>query len=238
MSLYSEQGLVLRYHKLGEADRIVTLLTQGEGKIRAVVKGVRRTRSKFGARLDPFTHVDLLLYRGRELDIVSGADIITAFRPLRDDYARFTAAQVIAEAAEKIAEDRERNPRLFLLTLDAFRDLSEAGADIDSCADGFLVRLATLAGFQPALDACAECGDPQVRRFSIAQGGMICDRCRAGAAVAVGEGTVPYLHALAERRSIHGVPSRTKQEAGGLIRGYLEHHLNRPLRAPSHLDRS
>lgn len=238
MALYSEQGIVLRYHKLGEADRIVTLLTQGEGKVRAVVKGVRRTKSKFGARLDPFTHVDLLLYRGRDLDIVSGADIITAFRSLRDVYEKFTAAQVIAEAADKFSEERERNPRVFLLTLNAFRELDELDADPDACADGFLVRLASLAGFQPALDACAECGSPKVRRFSIVQGGMICDNCRSGAAIAVGEHTVPYLRALAQKQSTAGVASRTKQEAGGLIRGYLEHHLNRPLRAPTHLERS
>src|SRR5919202_5542539 len=89
MPLYKEQGIVLRTMNLGEADRIVTVLTQGTGKVRAVAKGIRKTRSKFGARLDPFTHVDLLLYRGRELDIVTQADIITPFREVRADYRRF-----------------------------------------------------------------------------------------------------------------------------------------------------
>lgn len=237
MPLYAEQGIVLRYHKLGEADRIVTILTQGEGKIRAVVKGVRKTRSKFGARLDPFTHVDLFLYRGRELDVVSGADIITAFTRMRTDYGRFTAAQVIAEAVEKLAEERERNHRLFLLTLNAFRSLDAEEADPDALADGFLLRASGLAGFQPSLDACAECGDPDARRFNASQGGLICERCRDGAAVSVGEATMPYLRALAAEASVADASARTKREGGLLIRTYLEYHLNRPLRAPTHLDR-
>jgi DNA repair protein RecO (recombination protein O) len=237
MPLYPEQGIVLRYHKLGEADRILTILTQGEGKIRAVVKGVRKTRSKFGARLDPYTHVDLLLYRGRELDIVSSADIITSFATIRSDYAKFTAAQVISEAVEKLAEERERNNRLFLLTLNSFRALDAADADPDACADGFLLHVSSLAGFQPSLDGCAECGDPAATRFNASQGGLICERCRDGAAVTVGEATIPYLRELAADRSVSEVAAKTKKEAGTLIRTYLEYHLNRPLRAPTHLER-
>src|SRR5205814_1865978 len=84
MPLYKEQGVVLSRIKLGEADRIVTILTQGSGKVRAVAKGIRRTKSKFGARLEPFTHVSLMIYRGRgALDTVAQAEIISSFRPLR-----------------------------------------------------------------------------------------------------------------------------------------------------------
>src|SRR6184192_2460744 len=117
MPLYKEQGIVLRTMRLGEADRIVTVLTQGTGKIRAVAKGIRKTRSKFGARLDPFTHVDLLLYKGRELDI------ITSFRELRGDYNRFTAGEMILEAADRVIEDREPNTRMFMLLLTSLRRL-------------------------------------------------------------------------------------------------------------------
>src|ERR1051326_7826766 len=117
MPLYKEQGIVLRTMKLGEADRIVTVLTQGTGKIRAVAKGIRKTRSKFGARLEPFTHVDLLLYKGRELDIVTQAEIITSFRAIRDDYTRFAAGEMILEGADRATDDRERNTRMFMLLL-------------------------------------------------------------------------------------------------------------------------
>ncbi|MGH2737839.1 MAG: DNA repair protein RecO, partial [Actinomycetota bacterium] len=87
MPLYKEQGIVLGSIKLAEADKIVTILTQGEGKIRAVAKGIRRTTSRFGARLEPFTHVNVMLYRGRNLDTVTQVEILAPFRAVRDDYA-------------------------------------------------------------------------------------------------------------------------------------------------------
>src|SRR4051812_2131295 len=118
MPLYKEQGVVLRSAKLGEADKIVTVLTQGSGKIRAVAKGIRKTTSRFGGRLEPFTHVSLLVYRGRgALDTITQADIISAHRPLRDDLGLFAAGETMLEAADKVAEEHERNVRLFLLLL-------------------------------------------------------------------------------------------------------------------------
>lgn len=238
MALYDEQGLILRTMKLGEADRIVTILTQGEGKVRAVAKGVRKTKSRFGGRLEPFTHVDLSLYRGRELDIVTTVEILSAFRPIREDYARFTAAEIICEAAEKISEERERNARLFILTLHALRALAEPDADPRSVADGYLLRLTAQAGFRPSLDACAECGKPAVKRFSVHQGGMVCDDCRDGGAIIVGEGTVAYLHALLVEEPSPAVTAKARTEAGAIIRSCLEFHLSRPLRSWGHLERT
>ncbi|MFP5225347.1 MAG: DNA repair protein RecO [Actinomycetota bacterium] len=237
MALYAEQGLILRTMKLGEADRIVSVLTQGEGKIRAVAKGVRKTKSRFGGRLEPFTHVDLLLYRGRELDIVTQADILSPFRGLREDYGRFTAASIICEAAEKISEERERNARLFLLTLNSLRALEDTASDARATSDSFLLRLASLSGFRPSLEACAECGATAVKRFSVHQGGMVCDRCRDGGAISVGEATVPYMLSLLAETP-EPVGDGTRGEAGAIIRTYLEHHLNRPLRSWGHLERA
>src|SRR5438105_15057638 len=92
MTLYRDEGVVLRVQKLGEADRIITLLTKRHGRVRAVAKGVRRTRSKFGATVEPFSHVDLQLYEGRSLDIVTQAESITAYgEDLVTDYGRYTA---------------------------------------------------------------------------------------------------------------------------------------------------
>src|SRR5437899_12460474 len=106
MPLYKEQGIVLRSVKLGEADKIVSILTQGSGKVRAVAKGIRRTKSKFGARLEPFTHVSLMIYRGRgALDTVAQAEIIASFRPLRDDLDLLTGGYAMLEATATVAED-------------------------------------------------------------------------------------------------------------------------------------
>ena len=236
MPLYKEQGIVLRTMRLGEADRIVTVLTQGTGKIRAVAKGIRKTRSKFGARLDPFTHVDLLLYKGRELDIVTQAEIITSFRELRADYNRFTAGEMILEAADRVIEDREPNTRMFMLLLTSLRRLIDPTSDAGAVADSFLLRMTSLAGFRPALNACAECGRTEVERFSIQQGGMVCDEHRVGGTIRVSEGTVPYLTAL-----LDGEPDLAdggaRVEGSNLVRAYLEYHLNRPLRAWAYVPR-
>lgn len=236
MPLYKEQGIVLRTHNLGEADRIVTIFTQGTGKIRAVAKGVRKTRSKFGARLDPFTHVDLLLYKGRELDIVTQAEIITSFRGLRESYGRFAAGEMILEAVDRISQERDRNTQVFMLLLNALRALGDGPREPGIVADGFLLRLTSLAGFQPALNACAECGEPRVSRFSIQQGGMVCDGCRIGGTIRVGEDTIPYLAGLLDDTGADASEG-VRREGSNLVRAYLEYHLDRPLRAWAHVPR-
>src|ERR1700761_1639877 len=107
--LYRDDGVVLRTIKLGEADRIVTIFSQGHGKIRAVAKGVRKTSSRFGARLEPASHVALQCYKGRELDVVTQVETIEAHRALREDYALFTHAIPMLEAVDQVAQEREPN---------------------------------------------------------------------------------------------------------------------------------
>lgn len=237
MPLYPEQGIILRTMRLGEADRIVTLLTQGSGKVRAVAKGVRKTKSRFGGRLEPFTHVDVLLYRGRELDIVTQCEIISSFRAVREDYSRFAAGEAILEVTDKVAEERERNVRQFMLLLGALRALA-GGEDPATVVDAFLLRTVSLAGFRPHLRACASCGRPGPHdRFSIAAGGLVCETCRSGSAVHVDESTVPYLTHLLEEEWTSAVTSDARREASGLVRAYVEYHFDRPLRAWTHVPR-
>lgn len=238
MTLYKEQGIVLRTYKLGEADRIVSIMTQGSGKVRAVAKGVRKTKSRFGGRLEPFTHVDLLLYKGRELDIVTQAAIITPFREIREGYLRFAAGEVILEAIDRVVQERERSVRTFMLLLGALREL--AGADEPAVVvDAFLLRLASLAGFRPHLSACAACGTPGPHlRFSVAQGGMVCDSCRTGAAVRLAEATPPYLASLLDDDwNGAGAPEAIRREGSGLVRAFVEYHFDRPLRSWPHVPR-
>src|SRR3712207_2761888 len=186
MSLYRDEGVVLRTSKLGEADRIVTLLTRRNGRVRAVAKGVRRTRSKFGARLEPFSHVDLQLYAGRELDIVTQAESLTAYgETIVTSYPRYTAGSAVLETAERLtAEEREPSLRLFLLVVGALRALAGAEHEATLVLDAFLLRAMSVAGYEPALTECARCAAPGPHRaFSVPAGGVVCLRCRpAGAA--------------------------------------------------------
>ena len=123
--LYRDEGVVLRTIKLGEADRIVTIFTQGHGKVRAVAKGIRKTTSKFGARLEPTSRVALQCYKGRELDIVTQAETLESNRVLREEYALLTHAIPMLEAVDQVAQEREPNPALYRMLTGALRTLGD-----------------------------------------------------------------------------------------------------------------
>jgi len=125
---YRDDGVVLRTHKLGEADRIITLLTRHHGRVRAVAKGVRRTKSRFGARLEPFTHVDVMVHFGRTLDVITQAEVIRAYgTPLVSDYPKYTAGTAMLETAERFTPvEKEPALRQFLLLIGGLRALGDA----------------------------------------------------------------------------------------------------------------
>jgi len=171
---YRDDGVVLRTQKLGEADRIITLLTRQNGRVRAVAKGVRRTKSRFGARLEPFTHVDVLIHPGRSLDVITQAEVIRPYgAPLAGDYPRYTTGTAMLETAERFTPvEKEPALRQFLLLIGGLRALGETGeTDGDASAgnaprdprlvlDAYLLRSLAVAGYAPALEECARCGTP------------------------------------------------------------------------------
>ena len=177
MRLYRDRAVVLRQHKLGEADRIVTLLTRDHGLVRAVAKGVRRTRSKFGARLEPFAHIDVQLHPGRNLDIVTQVVSIDAFATdIVNDYGRYTCGCAMLETAERLAgEERAPAPDLHRLTVSALRAVADGRRSRDLLLDAYLLRAMGIAGWAPALNECARCATPGPHRaFHIGAGGSVC----------------------------------------------------------------
>jgi DNA repair protein RecO (recombination protein O) len=245
MPLYKEQGVVLRAIKLGEADKIVTVMTQGSGKVRAVAKGIRKTTSRFGARLEPFTHVSLMVYRGRSsLDTISQAEIISPFRALRDDLGLFAAGETMLEAVDKVAEEHERNVRLFLLLLTGLRALQTRPADPAAVAESFLLSLLSLSGFHPSLSACAVCGRPDPDLFASGQGGAVCRSCAEPDAGPVSREALGLLAELgaagpgkASAVMIDPDPY-VRREARGLLFGFAEYHLERRMKSLPILARS
>jgi DNA repair protein RecO (recombination protein O) len=236
VKLYREQGVVLRGYKLGEADRILVLMTQGSGKVRAVAKGVRKPTSRFGGRLEPYTHVDVSLHQGRNLDIVSQVEVVDAFRKLRADYDRMTAGTAMLEAVDQVAEEGEPAVRLFLLLVRGLRALDAEPADPSVVLDAFLLKLMAAEGYRPALADCAACGRPGPHaRFSVARGGALCANCRTGVETVLRDGTIPLLSALldGELRDVPACESEplTRREAGNLVRAFVEYHLDRRLRS-------
>src|ERR1700678_4157323 len=184
MQLYTDDGVVLRTKKLGEADRIITVLGRSSGRIRAVAKGVRRTKSRFGARLEPFTHVDLMLHVGRSLDVITQAEGIRPYgQPLTSDYPRYTAGVAMLETAERFTPvEKEPMLRQLLLLIGGRRSLGEAGHGPRLIIDAFMLRSLAVAGYAPALQECARCGasarERRLPAFAVAAGGLLCASCR------------------------------------------------------------
>jgi DNA repair protein RecO (recombination protein O) len=238
MSLYHDQGIVLRTHKLGEADRIVTLLTKGHGKVRAVAKGVRKTKSRFGGRLEPTSHVRLLLYEGRELDIVTQAESIDHFRAIRDDLDRLGQAVSMLEAADQLALEREPNARLYDMLVGALRTLATQGSPL--VVPAFFLKLLALEGFRPQVESCLVCGDegPLVA-WAIEDGGLRCAAHRQGAAVS-GEAVTVLQDILGGRlgAALGQAQGPVVAEVDHLAIRAMEHHLERRLRSVTALHRS
>jgi DNA repair protein RecO (recombination protein O) len=179
VSLYRDEGVVLRTMRLGEADRIVALLTRGHGKVRAVAKGVRRTTSRFGGRLEPLSHVALLCWKGRELDIVNQAEVVDAFRVVREDLSRVTKAFTILEVADQLAQEHHPAPRLYDMVVGALHALEHADSAL--LVPGFLLKALALDGSAPLVDVCAGCGgDGELVAFDLVVGGALCRECRRG----------------------------------------------------------
>jgi len=234
--LYKEQGVVLRQHKLGEADKIITLMTQGSGKIRGVAKGIRRTKSRFGARLEPFTHVSVMLYRGSgALDTITQAEIVNQHRHVREDLGLFAAGETMLEAVDKVAEEHERNVKLFVLLLQGLRTLDAEPADGVAVSESFLLKLLSVSGFHPSLTACAVCGATQPALFSSGQGGAVCTRCAEPEAEPVSSAALDALALLAssglEDSGALVFDDRPRREARNLLYAFTEFYIERRMKS-------
>jgi DNA repair protein RecO (recombination protein O) len=236
VNLYRDEGVVLRTQKLGEADRIITLLTRENGRVRAVGKGVRRTKSKFGARLEPFTHVDVQLYTGRSLDVVTQAETLTTFGAgMAADYGRYTAGTAMLETAERLtAEEHEPAVQQYLLLVGGLRALAAGEHDPGLVLDAYLLRSLAVAGYAPSFDACARCGaDGPHRAFSISGGGSVCPDCRTPGSTSPDPATLTLLAALlsGDWEVAEAAEPRQRREGSGLVSAYLQWHLERGLRS-------
>ena len=180
MSLYRDFAIVLRTYKLGEADRIVVLMTRAHGKVRAVGKGVRKTGSKFGSRLEPGSYIQVQLHEGRgDLDIVTQTETVEPYRRTREDLSRLSRSSSLLEAVDQLAQDREPTPRLFDMLLGGLRTVEETNPAMISAA--FYLKLLAVEGVAPELDACVECGE-EGGPFALAleAGGVRCGSCGGG----------------------------------------------------------
>jgi DNA repair protein RecO (recombination protein O) len=249
MQPYRDDGIVLRTQQLGEADRIITVLGRSTGRVRAVAKGVRRTKSRFGARLEPFTHVDLMLHPGRSLDVITQAEVIRPYgQPLAGDYPRYTAGVAMLETAERFTPvEKEPALRQLLLLIGGLRTLGAGQHDPRLVLDAFLLRSLAVAGYAPALEECARCGaqengtagERRLPAFAIPAGGMVCASCRPPGAASPAPATVALMLALLRGDWDRAGRSerRHRVECSGLVAAYLQWHLEHSIRSLRHVER-
>jgi len=242
---YRDRAVVLRAYKLGEADRIVTLLTRYNGKVRAVARGVRRTSSKFGGRLEPFSHVDVQLVRGRTLDVIAQVETVAGYsKPLRDDYPRFTAGEVMLETADRlVAEEGEPALTQYHLLIGALHAL---GATSDGQArtptmvlDSYLLRALASAGYKMALATCARCGQATAQRwFSATSGGLVCAACKPTGATSLDEPAWVLLGALlaGDWATAAAATADTQARAHAAVDSFVTWHMENALRSLPLLD--
>jgi DNA repair protein RecO (recombination protein O) len=232
--LYRDTGVVLRTYKLRESDRIVVFHTAENGKVRAVAKGVRKTKSKFGARLEPMSHVRLLLYRGRELDIVSQAEAVEPLSPMLSSLDKASQGLAAVEAVDQLSLEREPNPQLYRMLVGVLRTIATSPSSLNVAA--FYWKLLANEGMRPELDRCVRCGetepDTQFVAFDLNEGGVLCRSCRSGQAIS--PGALGVLRDILGGRLAHALSmedSPTTHEVASLATRALEFHIERRLKA-------
>ena len=236
MTLYRDEAVVLRTQKLGEADRIITMLTREHGRIRGVAKGVRRTMAKFGARLEPGSHVDIQLHVGKTFDTITQVEAIMNYgEAITDDYQRWTIASAILETAERFtAQEHEPALQEFQLVVGGMKALSENRYDPSLILDAFLLRSLAIGGYAPSMSNCSRCEKPGPHRyFSLVGGGSVCMDCRPSASATPAPETLDLMGALlsGDWEIAMASENRNRREASGLIAAYLQWHLERGLRS-------
>ena len=237
--LYRDHGVVLRTHKLGEADRIVVLLTAGRGKVRAVAKGVRKTKSRFGGRLEPPTHLALQCYEGRELDTITQVETVDHFRRVHDHLGALSDALAIMEAVDQVASEHHADRALYTMVVRALRTLEATPSPL--LVGAFYLKLLDHDGASPLLDACARCGAQGVDlvAFDLAEGGALCRNCRRGPALS--EPALGLMRRILGGELGSALAEPTTAATGEVVElatRALEVHLERRLRVLRLLERS
>ncbi len=235
MSLYRDKAIVLRTYDLREADRIIVMMTESHGKVRAVAKGVRKTTSKFGARLEPLSHVDILLSTtGKDLDIVSQVELVSSARGFYTDLDRLTRGLAMLEAVDQLGMDREPTSHLYKMLAGALSWLNENDSSLVLAA--FYFKLLVVEGVGAQVDICVGCGagNEQLVAFDVFKGGGQCRECRTGTNLSFQAFEIIRDIVSGRLNKVLAMPENfASREVSTLATHCMEHHLERKLRSVS-----
>ncbi len=229
------EAVVLRSFRLGEADRILHLYTHDRGRVGAVAKGVRKTKSRFGGRLEPFSHVELVLHQGRgDLDTVTGASLVRSHDRIRSEPYRLQVGMIGLEAMLKLFTEQEANEKAFTALTRFLDALDQAPlqrgsrAALDPVVLSFQLKLLWVSGYMPHLETCVECGgaEPLVA-FLPAAGGGACGACDLGGIAISPEGVHGMrllLHSPIAAAATAGLGERAQRDAHAVVTASYEYH--------------
>ncbi|NIS80960.1 MAG: DNA repair protein RecO [Anaerolineales bacterium] len=243
--VYRTEAVVLRRQNLGEADRLLTIYSPGRGKIKAVAKGVRRLRSRKAGHLEPFMRVDLMVARGRELDIITQADALEMYPHLREDLVLLSQAAYVVELIDRFTVEGDENWSLYRLLINTLERL-DLGAEPDAVLRYYELRLLDLTGYRPELFNCVSCGAevrPEDQFFSFSSGGLLCPVCGPGRESSRRISLAALKVLRHYQRNTYTVASAVRirsgvyQELEALMEDYLAHILERELNSPAFLRR-
>ncbi len=238
---YKTEAVVLRQTPLGEADRILTLFTPDKGKLRAVAKGVRRPKSRFGGHVELLNHVSVSLAEGRNLDVLTDVEAVQSFRGLRDDLQGLSRAMYVAELVDRFSIERSPNPAVYRMLVDALARLEETeGREL--LLRHFEMNLLERSGYKPELLVCVDCRstlEPADHYFSSANGGALCPACRVradGSVIPISLNGMKVLRLLQRDANFAAaaglnIPPTLLAELERLLRSYIRYLVERELKS-------
>jgi DNA repair protein RecO (recombination protein O) len=231
VAVYKSRGIVLRSIRYGEADRILDLYTSDRGLVSCIAKGIRRTRSRFGARLEPLACVEFMAYEGRTLDTITQVETLRSFHEVREDLSCFEAAGGMVSAVRALSGGDEADRRVFNLLYHGLDSLEGKSSGYATAEAAFGLKLSSLAGYTPELDACVACGSlPEDASgnpsFAPSLGGVLCSECRAAAtdAFPLAPATLARLRALISTPLREVTEDRVDESARRVVRAHLLAH--------------
>jgi DNA repair protein RecO (recombination protein O) len=235
MAITKTQGIVLKYTNLGEADKILTILTRNKGKIKAVAKGCRKPKSSLLASSELFAFSEFVLYKGANLYQISQADTRETFYNLRNDLLKLSYAVFFVEMADAVSEEELSSERLFLLLAKTLYYLAEGEIPVGIINEAYQLKLMDISGYRPSLQRCVHCGKNELQqyKFDIEMGGVICNECEKFGknVIRISPGTLETIRILLNteisRLNTLKIDNTIFNEIDKLVKRFVEAHLDK-----------
>jgi DNA repair protein RecO (recombination protein O) len=240
MFQYKDYGIILKATNFGEADKLLTILSKSKGKIRAIAKGIRKSKAKFSGSLEPFTYCHIMIVQGKkDLDLITGVDVIKSFKNLRTDLKRTATAYLLSELIDKLTEVHQPQFHIFQEFNMALEKLnSPEYVDLTLLKDYFIINILNILGYRPEIKVCQICHQKisgNRDHFSPNLGGVICENCvsKNGEAIPISIESLKIIQLFTHNdiNIIDKIPDKNKKELSGILEMFLQYISERKIKS-------